>query len=101
MTFTPDLNERVLIGVIEGAVSLSGDAGNVIEEDRISAFSKTDARIAWVSPEQRYNVEIFVENLENEDQIFLNPVFFGQAGAISALTYRPGRNIGASVGVSF
>lgn len=72
-----------------------------LDEDRISAFSKTDARVAWVSPEQRYHFEIFVENLENEDQIFLNPVFFGQAGAISALTYRPGRNIGASVGISF
>ena len=45
LTFTPDLNERVLIGVIEGAVSLSGDAGNVIEEDRISAFEDTTTGI--------------------------------------------------------
>ncbi len=72
-----------------------------LDEDRIGAFSKTDVRIQWVSPEERYQFELFVENLENEDQIFLNPVFFGQAGAISALTYRPGRNIGASVGFSF
>lgn len=41
LTFTPDLNERVLIGVIEGAVSLSGDAGNVLEQDRISSFEET------------------------------------------------------------
>ncbi|MEP3686281.1 MAG: hypothetical protein ABJN05_04195 [Sulfitobacter dubius] len=41
LTFTPDLNERVLIGVIEGAVSLSGDAGNVLEQDRFSSFEDT------------------------------------------------------------
>ena len=41
LTFTPDLNERVLIGVIEGAVSLSGDTGNVLDTDHISSFEET------------------------------------------------------------
>lgn len=39
-TFLPDLNERILVGVIEGAVALGG-RGDLIETDRISPFEDT------------------------------------------------------------
>ncbi len=31
------------------------------------SFSKTDIRLIWDSPEQRYAIEVFVENLEDSD----------------------------------
>lgn len=40
MTFLPDLNERILVGVLEGAVALS-DSGNMIRTDELSAFEDT------------------------------------------------------------
>jgi uncharacterized repeat protein (TIGR01451 family) len=41
ITFTPDLQERILVGVIEGAVSLGGGGGAVLEPDRFSSFEET------------------------------------------------------------
>ncbi|WP_106743904.1 carboxypeptidase regulatory-like domain-containing protein [Yoonia maritima] len=38
--FTPDLDERIMVGVIEGAVALNG-RGDLIEENRISPFEDT------------------------------------------------------------
>ncbi|OWU80372.1 hypothetical protein ATO5_03660 [Loktanella sp. 22II-4b] len=40
ITFLPDLTERVLVGVLEGAVALNGSA-DLIETDRLSAFEDT------------------------------------------------------------
>ncbi|SFE96609.1 conserved repeat domain-containing protein [Sulfitobacter brevis] len=43
ITFTPDLNERIIIGVIEGAIAL-GDGtstGAVLEPDRLNSFENT------------------------------------------------------------
>ena len=40
IAFTPDLDDRVLVGVIQGAVSLGGDdAGTLIEADRLGGFA--------------------------------------------------------------
>ncbi|WP_341235635.1 hypothetical protein [uncultured Sulfitobacter sp.] len=41
VTFTPDLQERVLIGVIEGAVSLGQNSGTLLDKDRFSSFEDT------------------------------------------------------------
>ncbi|KMK67814.1 DUF11 domain-containing protein [Puniceibacterium sp. IMCC21224] len=42
VTFTPDLNERIMIGVIEGAVSLSGGTGGpLLPADQFSHFEDT------------------------------------------------------------
>lgn len=42
MTFTPNLNERILIGVIEGAVSLNGgNAGPLLPKGQFSHFEDT------------------------------------------------------------
>ena len=38
--FTPDLDERIMIGVIDGAVAVNG-RGDLIEENRISPFEDT------------------------------------------------------------
>jgi iron complex outermembrane receptor protein len=34
--------------------------------DRVAAYSRSDVRLRWDSPEQRYSVEGYVENLEDE-----------------------------------
>ncbi|WP_372834417.1 DUF11 domain-containing protein, partial [Puniceibacterium confluentis] len=41
ITFTPDLDERILIGVIEGAVSLGRNSGALLDKDRFSSFEDT------------------------------------------------------------
>lgn len=41
ITFTPDLDERILIGVIEGAVSLGKNSGTLLDKDRFSSFEDT------------------------------------------------------------
>lgn len=43
ITFTPDLDERILVGVIEGAVALGDGAGALLERDRLGAFEDTAA----------------------------------------------------------
>ncbi|WP_180955971.1 DUF11 domain-containing protein [Monaibacterium marinum] len=40
IVFTPNLDERILVGIIEGAVALNG-RGDLIEESRISPFEET------------------------------------------------------------
>ena len=40
IVFTPNLDERILVGIIEGAVALNG-RGDLIEESRISPFEDT------------------------------------------------------------
>ncbi|MGV8984783.1 MAG: hypothetical protein ACOH2H_00650 [Cypionkella sp.] len=41
ITFTPDLDERILIGVIEGAVSLGKNSGTLLDKNRFSSFEDT------------------------------------------------------------
>ncbi|SNR59541.1 hypothetical protein [Puniceibacterium sediminis] len=41
ITFTPDLDERILIGVIEGAVALGKNNGALLDKDRFSSFEDT------------------------------------------------------------
>ncbi len=71
-----------------------------LEEDRIDGYSKTDLRLRWVSASERYIVEVFVENLENEDQIFFRPIAYGIEGAMSGLNYHPARHSGVKIGVN-
>jgi uncharacterized repeat protein (TIGR01451 family) len=39
--FTPDLDERILIGVIEGAVSLGNNSDGLLDKDQFSSFEDT------------------------------------------------------------
>ncbi|WP_297778116.1 hypothetical protein [uncultured Roseovarius sp.] len=41
INFTPDLDERILIGVIEGAVSLGKNEGTLLDKGRFSSFEDT------------------------------------------------------------
>ena len=41
ITFTPDLDQRIMIGVIEGAVALGGAKGELLNADRFSSFEDT------------------------------------------------------------
>ncbi|EAQ02245.1 hypothetical protein OB2597_19221 [Pseudooceanicola batsensis HTCC2597] len=41
ITFTPDLEERLMVGVIEGAVALGGGGANVLPQGRFSHFEDT------------------------------------------------------------
>ncbi|PJE26249.1 hypothetical protein PSM7751_01392 [Pseudooceanicola marinus] len=41
ITFTPDLDQRVLVGVIEGAVSLGSSGGGILSPDGFSEFEDT------------------------------------------------------------
>ncbi len=41
ITFTPDLDQRVLVGIIEGAVSLGGSGGGILPPDGFSEFEDT------------------------------------------------------------
>ena len=34
--------------------------------DEVDAYTRTDLRLKWESVDQRYSVEVFVENLEDE-----------------------------------
>ncbi|WP_095590615.1 DUF11 domain-containing protein [Actibacterium ureilyticum] len=41
ITFTPDLDQRVMVGIIEGAVSLGGSGDALLPKDRFSEFEDT------------------------------------------------------------
>ncbi|HBR35806.1 MAG TPA: hypothetical protein DD939_00710, partial [Sulfitobacter pontiacus] len=41
ITFTPDLDQRIMVGVIEGAVALGGAKGELLDADRFSSFEDT------------------------------------------------------------
>jgi len=61
----------------------------------------TDAKLEWRSPEQRWNAEVFVQNIENEapkQNVFVGPRAFG---APAFAWYGPPRFYGAMLGFKF
>lgn len=62
------------------------------------SFTKTDLRLAWMDADERFGVEAFVENLENE--IVNQRTTYGGDG-IEQVTWGYPRNYGARVTVRF
>lgn len=72
-----------------------------LEIDKVDSYFITDLRALWSSREGRYEVELFVENVADKDDVFLSSVTLSSPGMMSLLDYVPGRRYGASVRVNF
>jgi iron complex outermembrane receptor protein len=67
--------------------------------DAVPAYSRSDVRLRWDSPEQRYSVEAYVENLEDEvvfARTTVGPDFTG--GFPASVGVLPPRMFGVRVG---
>lgn len=60
-------------------------------------YTKTDVNLRWDSPDQRFYINAFVNNLE--DERVANAV--GVVWSSTTATYNPGRTMGVRVGASF
>lgn len=76
--------------------------GNPLDE--VEAYTNSSARLIWESPAQSWKVTAFVENIENNNDIFFAaqaPMIVNRPGTISLLSNLPPRIYGTSVEVSF
>ncbi len=62
--------------------------------DRVDAHHKTDLRLNWSSPTDSYRVGLFVENLENHDDIFTHHFSQPDPGNYSLIAPQPPRTAG-------
>ena len=69
--------------------------------DKVESHTLSDFRTQWTSASGHYQVELFVENIENEDDIFLTNVTLSSPGMMSLLDHVPGRRYGASLRYHF
>ncbi len=69
--------------------------------DEVDSHTLTDFRIQWSSAARRYEVVLFVENIEDEDEIFLTNVTLSSPGMMSLLDHVPGRRYGATLRYNF
>lgn len=72
--------------------------------DVVAAHSSTDVRLTWESPAQRWSLEAFVENIENNGDIFFQgytPIIQGRPNTFSLLNNIPQRLIGVSLETRF
>ncbi len=70
--------------------------------DRVGAYTKTDLRIIWRSPERRWSVEAFVENLEDNTiyaRRIVGPEFTGPS--VTGFGLLPPRVYGVRVGFNW
>ncbi|MFT5032633.1 MAG: iron complex outermembrane receptor protein [Bermanella sp.] len=65
--------------------------------DTVGAHHKTDLRISWSSPQDSYRIELFVENLENHDDIFTHHFSQPDPGNYSLIAPQPPRTAGMIV----
>ena len=72
-----------------------------LDIDKVESYFITDLRALWSSREGRYEVELFVENVADKDDVFLSSVTLSSPGMMSLLDYVPGRRYGASVRMNF
>lgn len=72
-----------------------------LEIDKVDSYVITDLRALWSSREGRYEVELFVENLQDKDDIFLSSVTLSSPGMMSLLDHVPGRRYGAAFRMNF
>ncbi len=69
--------------------------------DEVKSHTLSDFRTQWTSASGHYQVELFVENIENEDDIFFTNVTLSSPGMMSLLDHVPGRRYGASLRYHF
>ena len=62
--------------------------------DRVDAHNKTDIRLNWDSPGETYRIGVFVENLENHDDIFTHHFSQPDPGNYSLIAPQPPRTAG-------
>lgn len=72
-----------------------------LDIDRVESYTLSDVRARWISREGHFEVELFVENLEDKDDLFLSNVTLSSPGMMSLLDHVPGRRYGASVRMNF
>ena len=72
------------------------DFNSIIERQK--RYTKTDARLTYTSPDDRFTVEAFVNNIENE--AVRSGGEFGGRGAFF-IGYAPPRQYGVAVGIKF
>ncbi len=65
--------------------------------DVVDAHYKTDLRLSWSSPQDTYRVELFVENIENHDDIFTHHFSQPDPGNYSLIAPQPPRTAGMIV----
>lgn len=66
--------------------------------DRVGDYTKTDVRLIWRSPTQRWTMEAFVENLENE-LVYARNVYVAEfSNMMSGFGMLPPRTYGVRVG---
>ncbi len=65
--------------------------------DTVDAHHKTDIRLNWNSPADTYQVGVFVENLENHDDIFTHHFSQPDPGNYSLIAPQPPRTVGLVV----
>lgn len=69
--------------------------------DKVESHTLSDFRAQWTSASGHYQAELFVENIENEDDIFLTNVTLSSPGMMSVLDHVPGRRYGATLRYHF
>lgn len=69
--------------------------------DKVDAHHKTDIRAAWRSAQGTYRVEVFVENLENHDEIFTHHFSMPDPGNYSLFAPQAPRTAGILAEASF
>jgi iron complex outermembrane receptor protein len=69
--------------------------------DLQEAYHKTDVKLMWTSPEEMWNAEVFVRNIENEDVIQNLVVGSGAIGSPALAYYAPPRLYGFRVGFRY
>jgi iron complex outermembrane receptor protein len=76
--------------------------GNSLDE--VESYTNSSVRLIWESPEGSWKVTAFVENIENNNDIFFAaqaPLIVNRPGTITLLSNLPPRIYGTSVEVSF
>jgi iron complex outermembrane receptor protein len=70
--------------------------------DRQDDYNKTDLRVIWTDPGEVYEIEAFIENVEDED-VISNMVLPVQTlgGPSTQITLNPPRTVGIRFGVNF
>ena len=70
------------------------------DTDLVESYSRTDLRLLWKSVDGRYDVELFVENLENE-RVYARTIAVEIPTSLTAFGLLPPRVFGVRVGFHF